>query len=146
MEHWDYRRPWYHGSPHGNLNRLNPDSAITQNREAARAFSHKPSVVSCSGSSVLYDGKIEEGFLYRVAEEIRPEDVDCPEFGGNEDRVEWLIKRPLAVEFVQRTRVRPEELLTEARVEALGKKAEKLKRKPPIRNSRKDGVGSNGPC
>ena len=128
MGHWDYRRPWYHGSPYGNLNRLNPGSAVTQNRDFACAFSHKPSIVSGSDSSVHHDGKIEEGFLYRATEEDRPEDVDCPEFGGNEDCFEWHIKRPLAIELVERTRIPPEELLPETRVEALRKKAEKLKR------------------
>lgn len=127
MEEWDYDRMWYHGSPRGDLTQLREGSAITQNRGAARAFSHKPSIVSSSGSGIEHDGKIEEGFLYRVAERVGPEDVDCSEFAGNEDRLEWLIKGPLIVEFIERTKIRPEEFLTEIRIEALRRKAEELK-------------------
>ena len=127
MAEWDYGAEWYHGSPLGDLTRLRPGSAITQNRDAARAFSHRPSIVSSSASGVRHDGKIEAGFLYRVTDRVSPQDVACSQFAGNEDRLEWIIERAVAVALVERTRVRPEELLSESEVEALRRMAQRLK-------------------
>lgn len=42
---WDYSRAWYHGSPIV-LASLVPGSTITQDKDLARVFSHKPSLVS----------------------------------------------------------------------------------------------------
>lgn len=127
MNAWDYDAPWYHGSPNGNLTALRKGSAITQNRDAARAFSHKPAIVSVSGSSISHNGKVENGYLYRVCEKVRPEDVDCTDFKGNEDRIQWLIVRELAVEFIGTTTILKEELLAEQDIAALKEKAQRLR-------------------
>ena len=45
MAEWDYSQPWYHGSQE-RLTTLRSGSSITQDPAVARAFSHRPSLVS----------------------------------------------------------------------------------------------------
>lgn len=56
MSNWDYRRPWYHGSQQ-DLLALRVGSSITQEKAIARAFSHRPSLLSIADDgSVKHDG------------------------------------------------------------------------------------------
>ena len=68
----DYRCTWYHGSQQ-RLTLLRAGSSITQNRDVAKAFSHRPSKVAMSyggdGEPGIHDWKVRHdgvmpGFLY----------------------------------------------------------------------------------
>ena len=75
MAQCDYSAPWYHGSPH-TLQTLRKGSMITQFKEVAKAFSHKPLLMSLSDDcqTVKHNGE-RPGLLYTIAEEIGPADV-----------------------------------------------------------------------
>jgi len=122
---WDASRPWYHGSPF-QLFSVRKGSTITQDRDLARVFSHKPSFVSQDigdeGERAIKHTGRRAGYLYRIAEEVGPEDI-CPHpqmtmLPGQE----WLTKRDLRVEHLCLTQVRVEELLTEEKVSELQQK------------------------
>ena len=69
MADWDYRRPWYHGLQQ-RLTTLCVGSSITQNRDAARAFSHRPSLlVRPDGGTIKHDGTTP-GYLYVVSVKV----------------------------------------------------------------------------
>jgi len=87
-----YRRLWYHGSQRP-IGALREGSSITQDADVARAFSHRPSLVSQSGDGrIKHDGALP-GYLYVVAEEVRPEDVFPHLHPVNADHWEWLTRR-----------------------------------------------------
>jgi len=67
--------PWYHGSPH-RLSVLSKGSWITHFKEIAKAFSHKPSLMSLADDcqTVKHNGALP-GFLYTIAEKIGPADI-----------------------------------------------------------------------
>jgi hypothetical protein len=110
---WDYSKPWYHGSPF-TINTIRKGSTITQDRDLARVFSHKPTLVSISDDGAIeHDGK-EPGFLYRVAEEVKPSDVRPHPRSSMEPGKEWLTNRELRVALVAPTEVIDRERLTEA--------------------------------
>ena len=95
MADWDYRRPWYHGSQR-RLTTLRAESSITQDRAVARAFSHRPSLVSqLENGTVKHDGTTP-GYLYAVAEEVRPADVYPHPHPVNAGRWEWLTTKSCA--------------------------------------------------
>jgi hypothetical protein len=75
MEKCDYSAPWYHGSPE-KLTVLRKDSWVTQFKALAKAFSHKPSLISFGddNETVKHDGQ-QPGFLYMISEVIGPADV-----------------------------------------------------------------------
>ncbi len=59
MDKCDYSAPWYHGSPE-ELDLLRAGSWITQFKEVAKAFSHRPTLMSLDDDSegVKHDGKL----------------------------------------------------------------------------------------
>ena len=62
MQGIDFSLPWYHGSQE-QLTKLRAGSSNTQNRDLAKAFSHRPSLVSMSDRG---DGEVSpETFLVR---------------------------------------------------------------------------------
>lgn len=69
------RGPWYHGSPH-ELTVLRKGSMVTPFEAVAKAFSHKPSILTFSGDveSVKHDGR-EPGHLHVVSEDVGPDDL-----------------------------------------------------------------------
>jgi len=106
LDQWDYSRVWYHGSPF-ELERLSVGSTITQDRDIARVFSHKPPLVSLStdesGSlSIKHSGE-RPGFLYRIVDEIGSEDVYPHPKTSMEPGQEWLIRRELRIELIEPT-------------------------------------------
>lgn len=119
---YDCNRTWYHGSQLGDLRELSAGSAVSPSRDVARAFSHRPTLVS-AGHRVRHDGRVG-GFLYRVSEPLRAEDLDCPEFAGNEDRVEWHVQRPVRVELLEPTRIKPEDLLSDEEIGDLRRRSQ----------------------
>ncbi|HZU13761.1 MAG TPA: hypothetical protein VFB58_13050 [Chloroflexota bacterium] len=98
---------WYHGSPE-RLTVLLPGSTISQDRELAEAFAHRPTIVSDSrqeGGPLEHNGTTP-GFLYRVDEWVDDGDVQpVPEstMPGNE----WLTTRPLRVTCIRELPVVP---------------------------------------
>lgn len=119
---------WYHGSRQ-RLSTLRAGSSITQNRDVAKAFSHRPSLVSMSQSedgdewSVRHDGATP-GFLYVVAEEIRVGDVRPHPHPVNVSRWEWLTNRDMSLTLIEETDVTDGERLTDEEIAELRKKQE----------------------
>ena len=112
MPDWDYSGTWYHGSQQA-LTRLRSDSSITQRRDVAKAFSE----------SLKHDGATP-GYLHVVAEEIAPDDVRPHPHPVNAARWEWLTRRELKLELVERTMVTEGESLTDGEIAALRRKQE----------------------
>jgi hypothetical protein len=121
MADWNYRGPWYHGSQQP-LTSLCPGSSITRNGDLARAFSHRPTVLSLSDDgSVKHDGTAP-GYLYLIAEEVGPEDVSPHPHPANAARWEWLTQRELRVLLVKETQVRERDQLSAEGIAALRRK------------------------
>lgn len=128
MSDCDFSLPWYHGSQL-KLTSLRVGSSITQNRNLAKAFSHRPSLVSMSdrGESlsdrcrVKHDG-VTPGFLYTVSEGIDPEDIYPHPHPANADGWEWLTRRELKLEFIEKTVVSDHERLTDEEIAELRRK------------------------
>ncbi|WFR61714.1 hypothetical protein P9222_25530 [Paenibacillus amylolyticus] len=112
MKEWDYSKPWFHGSPML-LNELLVGSTITQDRELARIFSHKPSMVAFDENGTrLHNGKLR-GYIYIIDEEITSKDVYPHPATTMHPGEEWLIKRGLKVRKIDETITRAEEQLSE---------------------------------
>lgn len=118
----DSSRAWYHGSQQ-ELTRLRSGSSITRRRDVAKAFSHKPSLLSMSDESLKHDG-VTPGYLHVVAEEVAPDDVHPHPHPVNAARWEWLTRRDLKLELIERTEVTAEESLTDEEIAELRRKQE----------------------
>lgn len=115
---WDYDRTWYHGSPF-ELTVLRVGSTITQDRDLARVFSHKPEIVSVADDGHIKHTGEMPGFLYRVAEEVGPDDVYPHPRSSMQPGKEWLTNRELKVVLIEPTQVLEEERLTDDEVARL---------------------------
>jgi hypothetical protein len=112
MANWDYRRPWYHGSQQ-ELTTLCVGSSITQEKAIARAFSHRPSLLSIADDGSVKHNGVTSGYLYIISEEINQHDVVPHPHPVNATRWEWLTTRELRVQLIERTQLQPEEKLTD---------------------------------
>ena len=112
LENWNYRKSWYHGSPI-KLTYLLKGSTITQDKNPARIFSHKPSIV-CIGDQgdIKHNGMIQ-GYLYQIIGEIDSCDVIPHPRSSMPEGLEWLINHELKVLEIGTTQVREEELLND---------------------------------
>jgi hypothetical protein len=93
----DPAAPWFHGSPEV-LTELRPGSTITQDRDLARVFSHKPTLVGdgrAEGGALRHNGR-RPGWLYTLAEPLRLGDL-APIPGSTMLGQEWHTVRPLRV-------------------------------------------------
>ena len=119
---WDYTQPWYHGSPL-QLTVLLPGSTITQERDLARIFSHKPTIVSQDvndrGERTIKHAGQAPGFLYRVAETVNPVDVLPHPQTTMGPGQEWLTNRVLRVELIEPTRIIDDEILSNEEIATL---------------------------
>lgn len=123
MQDFDYTLTWYHGSQQ-KLTTLRVESSITQNRNVAKAFSHRPSLLTQSeGGTVKHDG-VTPGYLYIVADEIGPDDVYPHSHPVNLTRWEWLTNRELTLKLVEQTVVTDEERLTDQEIAEMKRKQE----------------------
>jgi hypothetical protein len=124
---WDASKPWYHGSP-AVLLELRPGSTITQDRDLARIFSHKPPLVSQAiandGQLIIKHSGILSGFLYQVVELVEETDVVPVPNSTMGAGQEWHTTRPLRVQCIATTRVEPHEQLTEAEIAELYQRQE----------------------
>jgi len=133
MSELDYAGPWYHGSA-SKFPILRKGSSITQDRDLARTFSHNPRNVSISvrisisddgsrrvSQKIKHDGEVS-GYLYRVAEDVGPEDL-CPNPNSSlEPGKEMLTNRDLKVELLGPTQIVDEERLSEEEILKLTRK------------------------
>ncbi len=110
-------RPWYHGSP-CRLTTLRAGSTVTQRRDLARVFSHKPTLVSIDDDAIRHDGRLP-GYLHVVAEEVADSDVVPHPRSTMPPAWEWLTTRPLRLRPVEPTEVRADELLSAEEVARL---------------------------
>lgn len=117
----DFTQAWYHGSPLA-LTILLAGSTITQDRDLARVFSHKPSMVSqnfddAGHRSIKHTGT-QAGFLYAVigvdAGNVYPHPHTSMGAGQ-----EWLTRCDLALRLIGPTTVVAGELLTPEEIAAL---------------------------
>jgi len=113
---------WYHGSPL-ELTFIREGSTITRDRDLARIFSHKPSIV-CT----LDDGRIKHsgtapGFLYVIDEPIGPDDVYPHPRTTMEPGAEWLTTRNLRLRLLCTTEPVAGELLSEEEIAELRRMA-----------------------
>jgi hypothetical protein len=108
----DNDQTWYHGSPL-ELTSIRAGSTITQNRDLARVFSHKPPIVSMNDDGSLKHTGATPGYLYRIAEPLGAEDVYPHPNSSMPPGAEWLCRRELRLALLGPTVVRDEERLTE---------------------------------
>lgn len=122
---WDFARPWFHGSPHV-LETLLAGSTITQDEHLARVFSHKPEIVSLDeeggGLRIRHTGR-QPGLLYQLDEPIGPADVYPHPRTSMPAGLEWLTRRPLRLRLLGPVEIAAEDLLSEAEVEELRRRA-----------------------
>ena len=129
---WDVNQPWYHGSP-ARLSSLRAGSTITQDRDLARIFSHKPEFVvqdeDKQGNRILkHSGKMP-GYLYRIIEPIGPDAVYPHPHTAMQPGQEWLTTREVRVELIGSTEVVADERLAAAEVVELRRKVEQHRRR-----------------
>ena len=117
MRHCDYSQPWYHGSP-VELDVLRKGSSVTQLKEIAKAFSHRPSRMSIEDdecSSVKHNSSLP-GRLYVISEAIGPDDV---EYLANTAGTHWQTQRDLQVRLLAELAVDDPPLLNEEEIAEL---------------------------
>lgn len=110
--------PWYHGSPL-ELTVLRAGSTVTQDRDLARIFSHKPSLVVITDEGDIRHSGNEPGFLYLLDEVVGSEDVDPHPTTTMRPGDEWLTRREFRLRRLETTTARPDELLSEVEVAEL---------------------------
>jgi hypothetical protein len=115
---FDASKPWYHGSPL-RLDTLRAGSTMTQWRDLARVFSHKPALVCVSDDRTLQHTGTLPGYLYEIAEPVTVEDVQPHPRTTMEPGDEWLTSRDLRLRLIGETVVRDEEFLSDAAIVAL---------------------------
>ncbi|MFC1717643.1 hypothetical protein ACFL6S_28535 [Candidatus Poribacteria bacterium] len=115
MKNWDYNKTWYHGSPY-RLTAILKESTITQERDLARVFSHKPSLVSQGDDGRLQHSGYTPGFLYYIGEDIGPDDVYPHPCSSMAEGQEWLTRRELKVTLIGQTQIVENERLTEEQI------------------------------
>lgn len=123
----DFSRPWYHGS-NQRLETLRVGSSITQNQALARAFSHRPKLLVQEGEADVGGGTLikhngtDPGYLYIVDEPLTLDDIEPHPHPSNVGHWEWLSKKEVRVTILEKTNIRPGDLLTEQEVTQLRQK------------------------
>ncbi len=123
MQDFDYTLTWYHGSQQ-KLTTLSVGSSITQDKTVAKAFSHRPSMLTQSGGGTVKHDGATPGYLYTVVDEIGPNDVYPHTHPVNATRWEWLTNRELKLELIEQTIVADKERLTDQEIADLKRKQE----------------------
>ena len=119
--HSDPAQPWYHGSPL-ELTTIRQGSSVTQNVELARAFSHKPTLVCVSDDGQVKHNGTTQGYLYAIAEEVKPGDLTPHPRTTMGPGAEWLTTRELRVQLLCSTEVAAREQLTDVELADLRKR------------------------
>ena len=93
---------WYHGS-NKIFSELKKGSTITQWKELAEAFSHKPTTLGYDDNGVIVHNGVEKGYLYIIDEPIvLGEDVYQHPTTTMDKNFEFLTKRPLKVKLISK--------------------------------------------
>ena len=105
---------WYHGS-NRRFSILETGNTITQWKELAKAFSHKPDLLCIEEDGrILHTGK-EYGYLYRIAEPVDVNvDIYAHPHTTMEENAEFLTRRPLRVMLVAEIGMADKNALDEA--------------------------------
>jgi hypothetical protein len=109
---------WYHGSPL-KLTTLRKGSTITQKRELARIFSHKPTLVSVSDNGQIKHNGMVPGYLYIIVDKVQPNDVVPHPHTTMQAGDEWLTTRELHLQLLCASELVPSEQLTDDEYAAL---------------------------
>lgn len=92
---------WYHGS-NKKFTELKAGSTITQWRELAEAFSHKPKMLGYDDDGVILHNGKEYGYLYVIDEKIEiGKDIYQHPRTTMDENAEFLTKRPLSVRRIK---------------------------------------------
>jgi hypothetical protein len=92
---------WYHGS-NKIFDILKEGSTITQWKELAEAFSHKPLGLGYDDDGTIIHNGIEKGFLYIIDETINiGVDMYQHPTTAMDINAEYLTKRPLKVKLIK---------------------------------------------
>ena len=92
---------WYHGS-NVLFNLLAEGSTITQWKELAEAFSHKPTMLGYDDDGAIFHNGVEKGYLYAIDEKITIGVDLYPHPRTTMDQnAEFLTKRPLKVKLIK---------------------------------------------
>jgi len=97
---------------------LSKGSVVTPFKEVAKAFSHKPPMVSMSDDYgvVKHNGEVT-GFLYVISDAAPGDVVEMP----GTDSTHWVIQRDMEVEFLGELPISDPPLLTEEEIAELRK-------------------------
>lgn len=80
---------------------LRINSTITQWKELAEAFSHKPSVLAYDDDGVINHNGVEKGYLYIIDEPVDVQnDIYQHPRTTMDENAEFLTKRPLKVRMI----------------------------------------------
>ena len=91
---------WYHGS-NKLFSELRTNSTITQWRELAEAFSHKPSCLGYDDDGAILHNGTEKGYLYIIDEPVVVgEDICRHPRTTMDENAEFLTKRLLKVKLI----------------------------------------------
>lgn len=91
---------WYHGS-NVQFNVLSEGSTITQWKELAEAFSHKPQALSYDDNGKISHNGTETGYLYMIDEPINADrDIYRHPRTTMDINAEFLTTRPLRVKMI----------------------------------------------
>lgn len=91
---------WYHGS-NVQFNVLSEGSTITQWKELAEAFSHKPQTLSYDDNGKISHNGTEKGYLYMIDEPINADrDIYRHPRTTMDINAEFLTTRPLRVKMI----------------------------------------------
>ena len=92
---------WYHGS-NQIFTELRENSTVTQWRELAEAFSHKPTGLGYDDDGRIIHNGTEKGYLYIIDEPVTVgEDVYQHPRTTMDENAEFLTKRPLKVKLIR---------------------------------------------
>jgi len=92
---------WYHGS-NMIFDVLKENSTITQWKELAEAFSHRPTKLGYGDDGIISHNGTEKGFLFYIDEPIAV-DVDVYQHPRTtmDKNAEFLTKRPLKIKLIK---------------------------------------------
>ena len=91
---------WYHGS-NARFDILNEGSTITQWRELAEAFSHKPTMLCIEDDGSIRHNGTEKGWLFVIDEPVKiGVDIYPHPRTTMDENAEWLSRRPLRVKLI----------------------------------------------
>ena len=118
----DAPSPWYHGSPR-RLRVLRAGSTVTRDRHLAEVFSHKPTLVCLEDDGTIrHDGR-RQGWLHVIDEPVRPDDLTPHPRTSMAPGMEWLTARPLRLRLIGPVPLEPTELLDDATLAELRRRA-----------------------